>query len=124
MDDWLLLTASLSAASVHGLVNVVEYILVRATTPSPFQMFQGQAPLLSKGPLAHFFGGPSIIEHLSPESPWPGFNLTILASCLIWLIALLTKNIVKIRHSSVLDALHSAIVDNVLNTGIKATALG
>ena len=40
-------------------------------------MYLGSTPLLTKGPLALYFGGDPILEHLKDEPPWPGVTMMI-----------------------------------------------
>ena len=89
----------------------------------PVQMYQGRAPLLSKGPWAYYYGGYPIIEHLSPDDPWPGLLITVLGSGLLWLAAFFIKSSIKIRHQSLVDILQAVMVDHVLNTSCIATFL-
>ena len=92
--------------------------------PPPVQMYHGRVPLMTKGPWAHYYGGYQIIDHLSSELPWPSFIIPVLASVFLWISAFFIKSSIKARHQSVLEVLHSVIVDNVLNTNFKATILG
>ena len=120
----MLLAASLLAAFGHNLVNLTEFYMVRPLLPPPVQMYHGRAPLLTLGPWAHYYGGYPIIEHLSSDSPWHGFTITVLTSGLLWLAAFFIKSSIKIRHQTVVEVLQAVIVENVLNTEFKATVLG
>ena len=120
----MLLAASLLAAFGHNLVNLTEFYMVRPLLPPPVQMYHGRAPLLTKGPFAHYYGGYPIIEHLSSDKQWPGVNITIIASSLMWVGVFFIKVSIKIRHNTMMELLQSVIVDNVLYTGFKSTILG
>ena len=54
--------------------------LLNISHSSLLQMYLGSTPLMTKGPLALFFGGEPILEHLEDEPPWPGVPITVLTT--------------------------------------------
>ena len=88
MLDEDIIKASKLGILTHGLLNVYENILVNWTNVfeitnfSPFKIITGKHPFLTKGPYAHFFGGPDVINELSDEKPGKHTLLLYLASIL------------------------------------------
>ena len=88
MLDEDIIKASKLGILTHGLLNVYENILVNWTNVfeitnfSPCKIITGKHPFLTKGPYAHFFGGPDVISELSDEKPGKHTLLLYLASIL------------------------------------------
>ena len=61
------------------------------------QMLTGNAPILTVGPWALFYGSSSILPKLSKEQPFPGFAILVLLSCLLWIFVFLTKKAYKVQ---------------------------
>ena len=80
-------------------------------------MFQGTLPMLTKGPLALFFGGDPIIGDLSEKSPGRGMPILILCSLIfqIFLYILKQAKSRKLKMNAVAHNLTRALVENVLN---------
>ena len=73
----------------HALLNVYENILVNWNTYlfyfyfyPVYKIITGNHPFLTKGPWAHFFGGPDVIRELSDEKSGKHLLFLFLASLL------------------------------------------
>ena len=128
LPDRTLLVASTSAAFSHTVVNMAEWILVRQPPP-PLQMYLGKYHPLTKAPFGIYFCGEPNFEQLPSEPSWNGINALVIASCLLWVVTHVIKNIVKRRQFTLMASsgcvpgwLYASILDNVLNTGFRATA--
>ena len=60
-----------------------------------YQFFRGSLPLLTKGSLAKFFGGPKVIKQLSNDPPSPAVLVFFIYSILIQIAVVLYKKIRK-----------------------------
>ena len=78
-------------------------------------MYQGELPMLTKGPFALFYGGDQIIPELSEKSPGRGVPILILWSA-IFQVSLYILKCTKTRNVKLYTHnLTKSLVENVLN---------
>ena len=77
-------------------------------------MVLGNIPLLTRGPLAMFYGGDKILAHLSRESTGNHLALFMIASLSFQIVIIIFKS-VKMRKLSTKHILREAIISNFLN---------
>ena len=77
------------------------------------QMYQGELPLLTKGPFSIFYGGEEIIPHLSKISAGRGFIVLIMCSAIFQISVLKQSKSRKLQGYS--QVLTRTMVQNVLN---------
>ena len=78
-------------------------------------MFQGSLPMLTKGPLALFFGGDPIIGDLSEKSPGRGMPILVSCSLIFQMFLLILKQAKSRKLKMYAHNLTRALVENVLN---------
>ena len=77
------------------------------------QMYQGELPLLTKGPFSIFYGGEEIIPHLSKISAGRGFIVLIMCSSIFQISVLIQSKSRKLQGYP--QVLTKTMVENVLN---------
>ena len=65
-----------------------------------FKFFRGSIPLLTKGSLATFFGGPEVIKQLANDPPSPAVLIFFINSILLQTSVLLYKKMRKYKLRS------------------------
>ena len=78
-------------------------------------MFKGSLPMLTKGPLALFFGGDLIIGDLSERSPGKGMPIVLLCSLIFQIFLVILKQAKSRKLKMYAHNLTRALVENVLN---------
>ena len=78
-------------------------------------MYQGQLPMLTKGPLALFYGGDQIIPDLSEKSPGRGVPLLFLGSAIFQVSLYILKHLKSRDRKMYVHNLTKSLVENVLN---------
>ena len=78
-------------------------------------MYQAQLPLLTKGPLALFYGGDQLIPELSENSPGRGLPVLLFLSA-TFQVSLYILKYYKSRNLKIyVHSLTKSLVENVLN---------
>jgi hypothetical protein len=78
-------------------------------------MIQGSLPLLTKGPLALFYGGNQIINDLSEKSPGRGFLILVMCSAIFQIFLSILKQTKSRNLKTYLYNLTKSLVENVVN---------
>ena len=79
------------------------------------QMYLGDVPLLTKGPLVTFYGGAELLKEVSPGAPGKSLTILLLSSLLFQAVLFIFKWFCarKIRNYTL--ELKATLVNNVLN---------
>ena len=78
-------------------------------------MYQGTLPILTKGPLALFYGGQHIIGDLSEKSPGRGVPIMLMCSAIFQICLYILKQSKSRKLKMYAHNLTKALVENVLN---------
>ena len=78
-------------------------------------MFQGSLPMLTKGPIALFYGGDSIVEDLSERSPGRGVPILLICSSVFQIFLYILKQSKSRKLIMYVHNLNKSLVENVLN---------
>ena len=125
LSDARIILFSIMVAFMHILANnITEYFLVTKTyifiwslsgISFILKMFQGSLPMLTKGPIALFYGGDSIIEDLSERSPGRGVPILLICSSVFQIFLYILKQSKSRKLIMYVHNLNKSLVENVLN---------